>query len=54
MTKAEKIALDDEAQHVLNQLGIDDQYIDINKNESADGFYHLDITDIGFKVIGAK
>lgn len=48
------LQLDTEAHHVLNQIGIDDQYIELNKYERDDGVYCLDITNIGFNTIGAK
>lgn len=46
------IKLDAEVHYVLNQLGIDDQFIELNKLNRGDGFYCLDITNIGFKIIG--
>ena len=48
------IELDKEAQHVLNKLGIDDQYIEINKIECNDGTFVIDISHIGFDHCGAK
>lgn len=47
------IKLNEEARHVLNQLGVDDQYIQMNQTEGENGSFELDIAQIGFKNCGA-
>lgn len=48
------IEMDEVAHNVLNQLGIDDQYIEVNQIECNDGTFAMDISVIGFEKIGAK
>ncbi|KMZ42533.1 MULTISPECIES: hypothetical protein [Bacillales] len=47
------IEFDDEAHRVLNQLGVDGQYIQVNQTEGNNGNYYLDIAPIGFQHCGA-
>lgn len=48
------IELDDEARHVLNQIGVDDQYIEVNQVECSDGTFVIDLAQVGFGICGAK